>query len=73
MEACQSRQDIEGFARGEGIWCDLSLDIRMKQLEHMADLTEELYPGFRWFLFDGRQIHTAAFTLFGPLRAYFGL
>ncbi|NND01106.1 MAG: helix-turn-helix transcriptional regulator [Gammaproteobacteria bacterium] len=69
MEVCQSRQDIEGFARGEGIWCDLSPQIRSKQLEHMAMLVEELYPRFRWFLFDGREIHTAAFTLFGPLRA----
>ena len=33
-----------------------------------VDLVEELYPNFRWYLFDGREIYTAAFTLFGPLK-----
>lgn len=69
MEVCQSVQDIEGFAFGEGIWCDFPRADRIHQLEHMIVLTEELYPRFRWFLFDGREVYTAAFTLFGPLRA----
>ncbi|MGB5705801.1 MAG: helix-turn-helix transcriptional regulator [Arenicellales bacterium] len=69
LESCQSTQDIEGFARGEGIWRDLSLKDRIAQLEHMIALVDELYPRFRWFLFDGREIYTAAFTLFGPIRA----
>ncbi|MGI9316949.1 MAG: helix-turn-helix domain-containing protein [bacterium] len=69
LEACQSTQDIEGFARGEGIWKDLSLQDRINQLNHMIALVDELYPRFRWFLFDGREIYTAAFTLFGPIRA----
>jgi transcriptional regulator with XRE-family HTH domain len=68
MEACQSVQDIEGFARGEGIWSDLSKASRISQLQHMVTLVDELYPRFRWFLFDGRQVYTAAFTIFGPLR-----
>lgn len=69
MEVCQSTQDIEGFAKGEGMWSDLPLAVRIDQLEHMIALTEELYPRFRWFLFDGREVYTAAFTLFGPMRA----
>lgn len=69
MEVCQSIQDIESFAHGEGIWRDLPKPDRISQLEHMIALTEELYPRFRWFLFDGREIYTSAFTLFGPLRA----
>jgi len=69
MEVCQSIQDIESFAFGEGIWRDLPKPDRVRQLEHMIALTEELYPRFRWFLFDGREVYTAAFTLFGPLRA----
>ena len=69
MEACQSIQDIEGFARGEGIWSEIGKQQRIAQLEHMIELIDELYPRFRWFLFDGREIYTAAFTLFGPLRA----
>ena len=69
MEACQSTQDIRSFARGEGIWSGLSRTARIAQLEHIAGLLEELYPRFRWFLFDAHQVYTAAFTIFGPLRA----
>ena len=69
MEACQGLQDIIGFARGEGIWEELPKKIRMQQLQNMADLVDELYPRFRWFLFDSREVYTAAFTIFGPLRA----
>jgi len=68
MESCQSVQDIESFAKGEGIWSGLSGPVRRRQLEHMMTLIDELYPRFRWFLFDGRRIYTAAFTIFGPLR-----
>ena len=40
----------------------------------MIDLLRELYPTFRWFLFDGRQRYSGAMTVFGPRRAavYFG-
>ena len=69
MEVCQSIQDVQGFALGEGIWSDLSRESRLEQLEHMKNLVEELYPRFRWFLFDSREIYSAAFTLFGPMRA----
>ena len=68
METCQSIQDIELFVKGDGIWSGLSKQIRRAQLEHMMTLVDELYPSFRWFLFDGRQIYTAAFTIFGPFR-----
>ena len=68
LEACQAAQDIRGFARGEGIWSGLSRAVRRTQLEHIIALLEELYPRFRWFQFDGREVYTAAFTIFGPLR-----
>jgi hypothetical protein len=32
-------------------------------------LCNELYPTFRWFLYDGRQLFSAPVTVFGPLRA----
>jgi transcriptional regulator with XRE-family HTH domain len=69
MEACSSLQSIAGFARGEGIWRGLDRDARRAQLDHMIDLVEELYPTFRWFLFDGLQLYSIPVTLFGPLRA----
>lgn len=69
MEVCSSFQAAEDFARGEGIWRNLDLAVRREQLEWMITLTEELYPTFRWFLFDGLQLYCAPVTIFGPMRA----
>lgn len=69
MEACSARESLVGFARGEGIWRDLPGDRRTAALDHMAELVEELYPTFRWFLYDGRQRFSVPITLFGPQRA----
>ena len=35
----------------------------------MIALLDELYPRFRWFLFDGLRNFAAPYTIFGPLRA----
>jgi transcriptional regulator with XRE-family HTH domain len=69
IEACTSFQAVESFARGEGIWQALSLDSRINQLEYMIPLVDELYPTFRWFLFDGRRRYAPPYTVFGPKRA----
>jgi len=69
IEACSSFQAVETFARGEGIWQELSIAIRINQLEHMVNLLDELYPTFRWFLFDGRRRYAPPYTVFGPTRA----
>ena len=69
IEVCNSVQAVEGFARGEGVWHDLEVDARIEQLERMIELTGELYPGFRWFLYDSRKRFSIPFTVFGPKRA----
>ncbi len=69
MECCSSLQSLEGFARGEDIWRDLPAAARREQLRHIVDLTDELYPMFRWFLFDGMQRYAVPITIFGPKRA----
>ena len=69
MEVCSAYQTVEGFVRGEGMWQELAWAARRAQLRHMIDLTAELYPTFRWFLFDGRQRYAAPITVFGPQRA----
>jgi transcriptional regulator with XRE-family HTH domain len=69
MESCSSAQSVEEFARGEGIWSDLPAPTRRAALEHMAGLAEELYPTFRWFLYDGLERFAVPVTIFGPLRA----
>jgi len=74
IESCSSFQSIEEFARGEGIWRALPAEVRRRQLVGMITLLDELYPTFRWFLYDGLQRYCPPMTIFGPLRVavYFG-
>lgn len=69
MEACTSHNILEEFAFGTGVWSQLGASQRRRQLQRMADLVDELYPTFRWFLFDGRRTFTVPYTIFGPRRA----
>ncbi len=69
MEVCSSIQALEDFARGHGVWKDLPLDARVAQLNSMIVLLDELYPTFRWFLFDGLRRYSVPITVFGPKRA----
>jgi transcriptional regulator with XRE-family HTH domain len=69
MEVCSSVQSVESFARGEGIWRDLAAPARRQQIEWMIELLDELYPTFRWFLYDGVQRFSVPLTVFGPKRA----
>ncbi len=68
LETCMAAQTLESFAQGEGIWSDLSVADRRQQLERMIELNQELYPGFRWYLYDGKQTYSVSFTIFGPMR-----
>lgn len=69
IEVVSSIQSLESFARGEGIWRGLTRAARLEQLDHIARLTDELYPTLRWFLFDARERYAPPVTIFGPLRA----
>jgi transcriptional regulator with XRE-family HTH domain len=69
IEACSSYQSLAQFARGEGQWQDLAFEARIAQLEWMIRLLDELYPTFRWFLFDIRKSYSVPLTIFGPHRA----
>ena len=69
VEVCSSLQSLEDFARGYGIWAGLPAAIRIAQLDEAAELLDELYPSFRWFLFDGLQRYSVPLTIFGPKRA----
>ena len=69
MEVCSPRQGVESFARGEGIWRDLPAAARRRQLVRMIALVDELYPTFRWFLYDGAKRYSVPLTVFGPKRA----
>ena len=69
LECCNSIQAIEGFARGWDVWAALEHRHRVAQIDRMIELCEELYPTFRWFLYDGRQRYSSAVTVFGLERA----
>ena len=68
LETCMPLHHLESFAMGEGIWRDLPLSDRREQLQRMIELNAELYPGFRWFLYDGKQTYSISLTIFGPMR-----
>jgi transcriptional regulator with XRE-family HTH domain len=69
FEASNSVQAIADFAAGRGFWRGLPVAHRRLQLKHLIDLCKDLYPTFRWFLYDGREVYSVPITIFGPLRA----
>jgi transcriptional regulator with XRE-family HTH domain len=69
MEVCMPRHTLEIFARGLGIWDRFPAEARAAQLDHMAQLLDDLYPSFRLYLYDGRMRYSIPYTIFGSLRA----
>ncbi len=69
LETCMPMQQLEAFAEGQGIWKGMPVAERREQIKRMIELNAELYPGFRGFLFDGKETYSASFTIFGPMRA----
>ncbi len=63
------RQRLELLAEGKGLWDGLPRAARKQQLDYMAKLVDELYPGFRLFLYDQRRTYSIPYTVFGPQRA----
>ncbi|MFQ6552580.1 helix-turn-helix domain-containing protein [Aestuariibius insulae] len=61
--------DLASFARAEGYYAGLSLEVRRGQIERLIDLHDQLYPTLRIYLFDARKLFSAPVTLFGPLLA----
>lgn len=68
MEICIPTQRLGLLARGEGFYGGLPAQLRRRQLAHLADLLEELYPRLRLFMFDGRSVFAAPYTVFGAHR-----
>jgi transcriptional regulator with XRE-family HTH domain len=69
LEICMSRQVVEDFCRGEGIWRDLDADARDEQIEALRSMIGELYPSVRLYLFNGRKRYSVPYTIFGARRA----
>ena len=58
--------EVVSFAEGVGYWQGLSAAVRAEQLDRLIQLSEELYPGLRLYLFDAHRVFSAPVTVFGP-------
>lgn len=61
--------ELHAFATGTGYYAGLDRDIRIAQLDSLADLHDQLFPMMRVSLFDARRLFSAPVTVFGPLLA----
>lgn len=59
--------ELSSFAEATGYYEGLSPDIRRKQIDHILDLCDQLYPRLRIYLFDAKRVYGAPVTVFGPL------
>lgn len=68
-EMAMPLHELESFARGEGYYTGLGVDIRARQLDWMAEIYDRLFPALRIFLYDARTTFSAPVTVFGPKMA----
>ena len=61
--------EAQSFAAGTGYYAGLPAATRHAQLDHLFDLTSQLYPRLRLYMYDARQLYSAPITVFGPLLA----
>ncbi len=61
--------DLQSFVRAEGYYAGLSREIRKGQIDRFLELSDQLYPTLRLYLFDARMLYSAPVTIFGPLLA----
>lgn len=61
--------ELHALVRGTGYYVGLPAQARARQIAHLLDLHDQLYPSLRVSLFDARRLHSAPITVFGPLVA----
>lgn len=61
--------ELTSFARGEGYYRDLDASVRRDQIDYLLEVSQQLYPRLRLYLYDARRIYSAPVTIFGPLLA----
>ena len=69
LEIAMPQQTLAAFANRRGIWADRRVEDVTALIEHICETCERHYPALRLHLFDGSQIFSAAFTVFGRMRA----
>ena len=60
---------LTSFARAEGYYSGLDKRIRQDQIDHLLEVSEQLYPRLRIYLYDAQRVYSAPITIFGPLLA----
>ena len=63
--------EVISFAHGTGYYDGLPDAIRREQIAYLQQLTRQLYPRLRLYLFDAQRLYSAPVTIFGPLLAVF--
>lgn len=58
--------EVDNLAAATGYYRGLPPEIRLGQIDRMADLCDQLYPTLRLCLFDARRVFSAPVTVFGP-------
>ncbi len=69
IEVAIARHELDSMVRGEGYYRGLPQPVRAAQLAHLRNISDQLYPGVRIYLYDARQVFSAPLTVFGPLIA----
>ncbi len=63
--------ELQSFAHATGYYQGLPLQTRLEQIERFLDLTTQLYPRLRIYMFDAKRLYSAPVTIFGPLLCVF--
>ncbi|MEM6481254.1 MAG: helix-turn-helix domain-containing protein [Pseudomonadota bacterium] len=61
--------EMHSFIAGEGYYRGLPEKTRIEQISYLLELSDQLYPRLRLYLFDARRLYSAPITLFGPKLA----
>lgn len=69
FEVALPAHELDSFARAEGYYAGLPLDLRRAQISRLQELYDQLYPTLRIHIFDARKVYSAPITIFGPLLA----
>lgn len=68
-EICVPIETVRSLAVGTGYFENIPEEVRVDQINWMADKCRDLYPSVRLYLFESRKVHSAPLIIFGPLIA----
>ncbi len=66
-EIAMPSYELRSFAHGTGYYDGLPPETRLDQIDRFLELSEQLYPRLRLYLYDAQRLYSAPITIFGPL------